>query len=124
MMGRDVPIIPHHTPNHQCLEPVGRRDRTDRRRRRVRPRGGRAGAARGRHRRPAAAPSRCLLSPVGSTIHVHPDHQFDVVLARFPAADGALPVVSRADANRIEGVITLDSIIAAVAPQTRRPPTG
>ena len=25
-------------------------------------------------------------------VHVHPDHRFDVVLARFPAADGALPL--------------------------------
>jgi CIC family chloride channel protein len=52
---------------------------------------------------------------VGSTVdesfaHVHPDHPFDVVLERFAESDGLLPVVSRAAARRLEGVITLDDI--------------
>jgi CIC family chloride channel protein len=42
--------------------------------------------------------------------HVHPDHSLDVVLERFADSPGLLPVVSRAVANRVEGVITLDDI--------------
>jgi len=76
----------------------------------------------------AAAASRGA-EPVSSIVgrldvHVHPDHPFDVVLARFPAADGALAVVSRTDASRIEGVITLESIMAAVGSRAKRPTAG
>lgn len=52
---------------------------------------------------------------VGSTayesfVHVHPDHPLDVVLQRFAESAGLLPVVSRAVARRVEGVISLDEI--------------
>jgi CBS domain-containing protein len=46
--------------------------------------------------------------------HAHPDHPLDVVLERLAGADGALPVVSRDDAERVEGVITLDALIGVV----------
>jgi CIC family chloride channel protein len=42
--------------------------------------------------------------------HVHPDHPLDVVLERFVESAGLLPVVSRAVASRVEGVITLDDV--------------
>ena len=44
-------------------------------------------------------------------VHVHPDHPLDVVLERWLESGGLLPVVSRADAGRVEGVITRDSIL-------------
>jgi chloride channel protein, CIC family len=59
--------------------------------------------------------------PVGGVVEmppvdvVHADHPLDIVIERFARTDGALPVVSRSDATRVEGVITLDSIIDFVA---------
>jgi CBS domain-containing protein len=46
-----------------------------------------------------------------SFVHAHGDHPIDVVLDRFAQSGGILPVVSRADAHRVEGVITIDSIL-------------
>ena len=46
-----------------------------------------------------------------AVVHVHADHSVDVVLERFPQGPGLLPVVSRADARRVEGVITIGSIV-------------
>jgi CBS domain-containing protein len=46
-----------------------------------------------------------------SFVHAHPDHPIDVVLERFAQSGGILPVVSRADAHRVEGVITIDSML-------------
>jgi CIC family chloride channel protein len=43
-------------------------------------------------------------------VHVHPDHPLDVVLERFAQSPGLLPVVSREQASRVEGVITLDDV--------------
>jgi CIC family chloride channel protein len=57
--------------------------------------------------------------PVGSVVgddaivHVHPDHPLDVVLDRFAEAPGVLPVVSRSNARRVEGLITLDRIVGS-----------
>jgi CIC family chloride channel protein len=45
-----------------------------------------------------------------SFVHVHPDHGLDVVLERFAECGGLLPVVSRAPASRVEGVITVDDL--------------
>jgi CIC family chloride channel protein len=45
-------------------------------------------------------------------VHVHPDHELDVVLDRLTQTDGELPVVSRTDARRQLGVITVDSLVA------------
>jgi CIC family chloride channel protein len=44
-------------------------------------------------------------------VHVHPDHPLDVVLDRLSETDGLLPVVSRTDVTRVEGVVTADSIV-------------
>jgi chloride channel protein, CIC family len=46
-----------------------------------------------------------------SLVHAHPDHPIEVVLERFAQSGGILPVVSRADAHRVEGVITIDSML-------------
>jgi CIC family chloride channel protein len=43
--------------------------------------------------------------------HVHPDHAIDIVLERFAESAGVLPVVSRTEARRVEGVITRDSLL-------------
>jgi len=49
-------------------------------------------------------------------VHVHPDHALDVVLDRLAQSDGRLPVVSRTDARRQLGVITLHSLVPVRAP--------
>jgi CIC family chloride channel protein len=43
--------------------------------------------------------------------HVHPDHAIDVVLDRFGHNPGLLPVLSRANVNAIEGVITQETLM-------------
>lgn len=50
----------------------------------------------------------------GGTIHAHPDHPLDIVLERFAETEGALPVVSRDDAEQVEGVVTLDAMVRTV----------
>ena len=56
-------------------------------------------------------------------IHVHPDHSLEVALDRFSQNPGLLPVVSRSDLTRIEGVVTLDSILRFLqrGSQTKEP---
>jgi CIC family chloride channel protein len=54
--------------------------------------------------------------PIGSLVqedfvHVHPDQPIDVVLDRLSETDGLLPVVSRTDVRRVEGVVTHHSIV-------------
>jgi CIC family chloride channel protein len=123
MMSGDLPIVSAHTPIRDALSLMGGstalivRD------------GRSAGGVVGRERLADTDAAGHGAEPVSSIavqpdIHVHPDHPFDVVLERFPAAEGTLPVVSRADASWIEGVITLDSIMAAVAARAPRPPAG
>ena len=46
-----------------------------------------------------------------SFVHVHADHPIDVVLDRLSESDGVLPVVSRSEATRLEGVITRESLL-------------
>jgi CBS domain-containing protein len=48
----------------------------------------------------------------GDFVHVHPDHPLDVVLDRLSETRGLLPVVSRTDVRRVEGIVTADSILA------------
>jgi chloride channel protein, CIC family len=48
---------------------------------------------------------------VSSFVHAHPDHPLDVVLERLAQSGGVLPVVSRAEARRVEGVITPETIL-------------
>lgn len=46
--------------------------------------------------------------------HVHPDHSFDIVVQRLRMSGGALPVISRHDVHRIEGVITPEALLQFV----------
>ncbi|HVT48719.1 MAG TPA: chloride channel protein [Vicinamibacterales bacterium] len=56
-------------------------------------------------------------------VHVHPDHPIEIVFERFGQSGGVLPVVSRTDARRVDGVIALDDLVAFGRP--RRPgPSG
>jgi CBS domain-containing protein len=62
-----------------------------------------------------------------SSVHTHIDHPVDIVLDRFAQSGGILPVVSRADVRKLEGVVTIDSILAFAGPRShsggRRPRT-
>jgi CIC family chloride channel protein len=63
-------------------------------------------------------PGKTLLSQVvnhdGAFPYVHPDHPLSVALERMGAAGAdALPVVSRANRRRVQGVITMTDILAA-----------
>jgi CIC family chloride channel protein len=55
---------------------------------------------------------RLIRSLVETTIvHVHADHPLEVVLDRLAQSEGILPVLSRAQERRLDGVITMDSIV-------------
>ncbi len=56
----------------------------------------------------------------GAFVHAHPDHPLDVVLDRLSQSGGVLPVVSRTEARRVEGVVTRDSILPVGDHETRR----
>jgi chloride channel protein, CIC family len=56
----------------------------------------------------------------GSFVHAHPDHPIDVVLERLSQSSGVLPVVSRTEARRVEGVVTPDSILTLDDHRTRK----
>jgi CIC family chloride channel protein len=58
----------------------------------------------------SAVPIGSILDASG-LVHVHPDHSVDLVIERFAHAPGLLPVVSRADARRLVGVIALGDIV-------------
>jgi predicted transcriptional regulator len=51
--------------------------------------------------------------------HVHRDHPLDVVLERLARNGGVVPVVSRTDAHRVEGVVTAETLLRPSA--TKRP---
>jgi CIC family chloride channel protein len=51
-----------------------------------------------------------------SVVHTHADHPVDVVLDRLVESGGVLPVVSRADVRRVEGIITPASLMSGQAP--------
>ena len=42
---------------------------------------------------------------------MHPDHPLELALERFRQNPGLLPVLSRSDTLRVEGVITLETIM-------------
>jgi CIC family chloride channel protein len=44
-------------------------------------------------------------------VHAHADHPIDVVLERLAESGGVLPVLSRTDARKVEGVITPESLM-------------
>ena len=46
--------------------------------------------------------------------HAHPDHPIEVVLERLADSDGLLPIISRSNTRRVEGVVTLDDITRAL----------
>src|SRR6185503_3891837 len=47
-----------------------------------------------------------------SFVHAHPDHPLDVVIDRLAESGGVLPIVSRTEVHRVEGVVTPESILA------------
>jgi CIC family chloride channel protein len=53
-------------------------------------------------------------------VHAHVDHPIDIVLERFAQSGGLLPVVSRADVQQVEGVVTIDSILRCERAPSRR----
>ena len=53
-----------------------------------------------------------LLAP--DWAHVHADHSLELALQRFRQTPGLLPVLSRGEATRVEGVITLETILQFV----------
>jgi CIC family chloride channel protein len=55
-------------------------------------------------------------------VHVHPDQPLDVVLERFAASGGLLPVVSRAAVRCVEGAISLEDIAASAKRRASRSP--
>ena len=54
--------------------------------------------------------------PLESCSHVHADHPIDVVIERLRHSCGLVPVLSRADVHRVEGVITRDTIVGILVP--------
>jgi CIC family chloride channel protein len=63
-------------------------------------------------------------SPVASLVvpespHVHPDHSLDVVLERFRASPGLMPVLSRGQVRRVEGAVTVETILRFVQSDPR-----
>ena len=55
-----------------------------------------------------AEPVDAIVDP--DIVHVHPDHPLELVFERLGESGGLLPVVSRADARRLEGVVTIDTL--------------
>jgi predicted transcriptional regulator len=53
-------------------------------------------------------------------VHAHPDQPIDVVVDRLAQSEGILPIVSRADAHQLEGVVTLDSLLGNAAQRSSR----
>jgi CIC family chloride channel protein len=52
------------------------------------------------------------LTPAAEFVHVHPDHPLNVALERMGASRlEILPVVSRADARQLEGIVTLQGVL-------------
>jgi CBS domain-containing protein len=56
-----------------------------------------------------------------SGVHAHADHPIDVVLDRLAETSGVLPIVSRSDARRVEGIVTADSILTRQGHSSRHP---
>jgi CIC family chloride channel protein len=52
--------------------------------------------------------------------HAHPDHPIDVVLERLADSDGVLPIISREDTRRVEGLVTIEDITRTLARRQRR----
>jgi CBS domain-containing protein len=77
----------------------------------------------------AAMDGGLSAEPVGSLVdeplvHAHPDHSLDVVLSRFAESPGLLPVVSREDTQRLEGVVTLEDAVRMMGRARTNPLPG
>jgi CIC family chloride channel protein len=59
-----------------------------------------------------------------SLVHTHADHPIDIVLERLVESGGVLPVVSRVDVHKVEGVVTPESILPIRARFTWTAGTG
>lgn len=56
--------------------------------------------------------------------HAHPDHPIDVVLERLADSDGLLPILSREETRRVEGVITSDDVTRVLERRRERRPSS
>jgi CIC family chloride channel protein len=56
----------------------------------------------------------------GTFTHAHPDHPLDVVIDRLAESDGLLPIVSRSDFRRVEGIVTMKTIQRALTGATTK----
>ena len=65
----------------------------------------------------ASEPVSAIIEP--RFVHAHPDHTLDIVLERLHESDGLLPIVSRADAQCLEGVVTPESMLRQSPPPSR-----
>jgi CIC family chloride channel protein len=54
--------------------------------------------------------------PLEACPHVHADHSIDVVIERLRQSCGMVPVLARSDVQRVEGVITRDTIVGILVP--------
>jgi CIC family chloride channel protein len=54
--------------------------------------------------------------PIESCPHVHADHPIDLVIERLRSSCGLVPVLSRSDVRRVEGVVTRDTVIGILVP--------
>jgi len=54
-------------------------------------------------------------------VHVHPDHPLELVMERLAKNPGLLPVVSRIQGNRVEGIITPQTVLEFVQKKLNEP---
>jgi CIC family chloride channel protein len=57
-------------------------------------------------------------------VHAHADHPIDIVLDRLAESGGVLPVVSRADVHKLEGVVTPESLVPIAVRSPRKVPVA
>jgi CIC family chloride channel protein len=69
-----------------------------------------------------SAPLESLVE--SASVHAHADHPLDVVLDRLAQSSGALPIVSRQDAHRVEGVVSIDDVMQFMRRSDRRTPVA
>ena len=72
----------------------------------------------------AAMESGRSSDPIGSLldaeiVHTHPDHPSEMVLERLAQSGGVLPIVTRDDAQRVVGVVTLPQITRFLRTRSR-----
>jgi CIC family chloride channel protein len=72
-----------------------------------------AAIAQGKGSEPLAA---LLTEPV---VHAHPDHPLALVVERLAQSEGMIPIVSRANATTVLGIVTVDGIIRGLRGHSR-----